>query len=183
MAKFTEVRDDEEIYEGRGWLPTWWTLMLIAGIVIAVVYATWLHGLEGWNQAEGYKQDVADYQKQFPNALNLEQISLAEDGSNPLRGDKEAIEKGHNTFQAKCAACHGQDAHGIVGPNLTDTTWLHGNTDKVIYGLIMGGISQDMVMQDPPRGIMPPHNRSLGSTKVLQVMAWIADMNPSLKSK
>ncbi|MBU45737.1 MAG: cytochrome C [Spirochaetaceae bacterium] len=182
MADFQEVRDDEEIYEGRGWLPTWWTLMLIAGIVFGVVYVLWTHGLEGWDQEKGYEQEVADYQKQFPDAMNLNKISLTEEGVNPLRGDAEAIAAGEGHFQAKCAACHGNDAKGRVGPDLTDTTWLHGNSDEVVYGLVMNGIQGEQKKLDTG-GNMPAHNRSLGSTKVLQVMAWMAKMNPSLKSK
>ncbi|MCB1137970.1 MAG: c-type cytochrome [Leptospiraceae bacterium] len=182
MADFQEVRDDEEIYEGRGWLPTWWTLLLIAGIVFGVVYVLWTHALEGWDQEAGYEQEVADYKKQFPNAMNLEQVTLTEEGANPLRGDAAAIEAGKGHFQAKCAACHGSDAKGRNGPDLTDGQWLHGNNDAAIFELVMGGVSQEQKLLDSG-GIMPPHKRSLGSTKVLQVMAWIADMNPSLKSK
>lgn len=182
MADFEEVRDDEEIYEGRGWLPTWWTLLLIAGIVFGVVYAFWTHALEGWSQEVGYVQEVEDYKKQFPEAMSLEQVSLTEEGVNPLRGDQEAIKAGEGHFQAKCAACHGTDAKGRNGPNLTDGEWLHGNSDEVVYGLVMEGIKADQKKLEGG-GIMPAHNRSLGSTKVLQVMAWMADMNPSLKGK
>jgi mono/diheme cytochrome c family protein len=38
------------------------------------------------------------------------------------------ITKGKTIFTSTglCFACHGMDAKGMVGPNLTDQTWIHG---------------------------------------------------------
>ena len=40
-----------------------------------------------------------------------------------------AIAQGDSIFHTKglCYACHGTDAKGTVGPNLTDAEWLHGD--------------------------------------------------------
>ncbi len=37
-----------------------------------------------------------------------------------------ALEKGKAVFAGKCAACHGVDGQGVIGPNLTDNFWING---------------------------------------------------------
>src|SRR3954470_6455534 len=49
------------------------------------------------------------------------------DAPDPYSGDQGAIEQGHKMFvQMNCANCHGYDAMGGMGPNLTDQIWRHG---------------------------------------------------------
>ena len=36
------------------------------------------------------------------------------------------LSAGQATFTANCAACHGAAGNGLVGPNLTDRYWIHG---------------------------------------------------------
>jgi len=45
----------------------------------------------------------------------------------PLGVTLEMVTRGRNVFQGpgKCAECHGPDARGNVGPDLTDASWLH----------------------------------------------------------
>ena len=38
---------------------------------------------------------------------------------NPLEGDQNAIRSGMGLFRARCADCHGMDAHGVRGPDIT----------------------------------------------------------------
>src|SRR5439155_26136493 len=47
---------------------------------------------------------------------------------NPLEGNAQAISNGGAMFRTRCAGCHGPDARGYVGPDLTGV-WLAGNTD------------------------------------------------------
>ena len=119
------------------------------------------------------------YQKAHPEKL----VALNDDGTNPYRTDAAAIERGKKTFEGICAACHKVDMTGLVGPNLTDATWLHGSTDKELYAIVMNGVPQDKLKQNPPKGPMPAHKNSLGSAKVLEVLAYVASKNPTLKAK
>ena len=43
----------------------------------------------------------------------------------------ELVAKGDALFHASanCYACHGSNAQGLVGPNLTDAEWKYGSTD------------------------------------------------------
>jgi cytochrome c oxidase cbb3-type subunit 3 len=52
------------------------------------------------------------------------------------------VDKGNALFHKEglCYACHGQDAKGLVGPNLTDDVWLHskGTFDDIVKSIVTG---------------------------------------------
>lgn len=56
------------------------------------------------------------------------------------------VDKGNEIFhkQGLCYACHGQDAKGLVGPNLTDDVWLHskGTLDDIVKQ-VLGGVTKE----------------------------------------
>lgn len=47
---------------------------------------------------------------------------------------------GHLVYTMYCAACHGPEGAGLVGPNLTDTVFLHGGTKADIVRVILKGV-------------------------------------------
>ena len=47
---------------------------------------------------------------------------------NPLEGNAQAISNGAAMFRNRCAGCHGPDAHGYLGPDLTGF-WAAGGND------------------------------------------------------
>jgi cytochrome c oxidase cbb3-type subunit III len=65
--------------------------------------------------------------------------------TNPFEGDSKAVADGHRLFIAmNCAGCHGYDAAGNMGPNLTDRAWRYGGTPLAIYQSISQGRPQGM---------------------------------------
>src|SRR5579872_5957266 len=50
------------------------------------------------------------------------------------------IETGHQLFQKNCSACHGAEAKGGRGPDLTTGRWKWGSTDAAILQNILSGI-------------------------------------------
>ncbi|MBP6669886.1 MAG: c-type cytochrome [Gemmatimonadales bacterium] len=60
----------------------------------------------------------------------------------PQGATKEMVAKGNEIYhkQGLCYACHGQDAKGLVGPNLTDAVWLHskGTYEEIIKQITVG---------------------------------------------
>jgi cytochrome c oxidase cbb3-type subunit III len=83
---------------------------------------------------------------------------------NPLEGDKQAIAQGHRLFIAmNCAGCHGYDAAGNMGPNLTDKAWRYGGTPAAIYNSIFEG---------RPQG-MPSWGRALPAQDIWKLVAFI----------
>lgn len=62
-------------------------------------------------------------------------------------GDSE----GKKVFKQNCVACHGQKGEGIVGPNLTDDYWLHGNKLSDVVKVITNGVPAKGMMAWKPQ--------------------------------
>lgn len=58
---------------------------------------------------------------------------------NPLAGNADAIRNGQGLYRARCANCHGMDAAGVRGPDLTGL-WASGRTDDGIFHTVRTGI-------------------------------------------
>jgi cytochrome c oxidase cbb3-type subunit 3 len=80
------------------------------------------------------------------------------------------IDAGKTTFTGSCAACHLESLRGksenvaAIGPDLTDTTWVHGGNPTEIYDTIMKGVLA--------KG-MPGWGPVLGAKKVSEVTAYV----------
>lgn len=85
---------------------------------------------------------------------------------NPFDGDAGAIRAGGARFQAGCAECHGSDAKGIFGPNLT-TLWLNGLTDDRLFQTVKGGV---------PGSSMP--SSRLGDDEIWGILAYLRTLSP-----
>jgi cytochrome c oxidase cbb3-type subunit III len=66
---------------------------------------------------------------------------------NPYQPTPEVIKEGMAAFRANCAYCHGMDAKGARGPDLTNV--FNGRTEEGLYRLVRAGI---------PGTEMPPAN-------------------------
>lgn len=61
---------------------------------------------------------------------------------NPFDGDAAAGVEGKQLFlKTGCYACHGHEAEGAVGPDLTDDDWIYKPTDAMIFNTINRGRS------------------------------------------
>lgn len=70
---------------------------------------------------------------------------------NPLEGNRDAIRTGGAMFRTRCAGCHGPDAHGDRGPDLTGL-WASGVTDDRIFDTVRKGVpGSEMPGADPLR--------------------------------
>ena len=78
-------------------------------------------------------------------------------------------------YEANCAACHGVNGEGVIGPNLTDEQWIYGSSGLEIYHSIMDGRQNNQ---------MPAWGPILGERKVSLVAAYVLSMKDnSQKSK
>ncbi|MGD8729090.1 MAG: c-type cytochrome [Gemmatimonadota bacterium] len=60
--------------------------------------------------------------------------------ANPFDGDPMAVRAGRALFANRCAECHGADAKGYSGPDLT-VLWADGATDARVFRTIRDGVS------------------------------------------
>ena len=59
--------------------------------------------------------------------------------ANPFHGDSAAIRAGMGQFRQRCADCHGTDARGVRGPDITGV-WSSGRTDRGLFNTVRRGV-------------------------------------------
>src|SRR5687768_6614728 len=71
--------------------------------------------------------------------------------ANPLEGNADAITAGMGAYRVRCADCHGMEARGIRGPDITQV-WVRGRTDARLFATIRNGVpSTEMPAFPAPR--------------------------------
>ena len=121
-------------------LPRWWVGIFVLTVVFSIPYFIYYHMAGGPTLVQEYQADLEQVEMAKAEAM-------AKDGGfNPeaynafLAGGK-AEEIGKAVYAAKCSACHAAQGQGLVGPNLTDNFWIHGNgSAKSIYEVIDKGV-------------------------------------------
>jgi cytochrome c oxidase cbb3-type subunit III len=87
---------------------------------------------------------------------------------NPLEGNAFAISNGGAMFRNRCAGCHGPDAHGYLGPDLTGF-WGAGGTDDRMFDIVRRGVpGTEMIGADPQRVL---------DKEIWQVLAYIRTLS------
>jgi len=73
---------------------------------------------------------------------------------NPVAVSPESIAAGKQLYTRYCAVCHGVNATGGSGsdisppaPDLTDKEWKHGSSDGEIFTVIKNGVPPDLNME------------------------------------
>jgi cytochrome c oxidase cbb3-type subunit III len=69
---------------------------------------------------------------------------------NPLAGNADAIQSGMGLFRSRCADCHGMDARGVRGPDLTQV-WASGRTDGGLFRTLRNGVAGTEMPSVGPR--------------------------------
>ena len=101
--------------------------------------------------------------------------------SHPAAGDSlpagvtaGMIERGEQVFlgEGGCALCHGTDATGLLGPDLTDGEWLDAKGSYLTIGRI---IARGVPLAESTRGVaMPPRGGSdISAEEIEQVAAYV----------
>jgi cytochrome c oxidase cbb3-type subunit 3 len=151
-----------------GWLMAIWWGSLIFSAAYLIFYA--LSFGEGTMEAE-YRSEtqraLASTQAYF-DANPLVPPSTAEllaGANNPAM-----LQVASARFAKSCAACHGEKAQGLIGPNLTDERWIHGGNVEQIFQTIAKGW--------PAKG-MPPWGRALKPQELSALVSYIRSLQGS----
>jgi mono/diheme cytochrome c family protein len=90
----------------------------------------------------------------------------------------ELIAHGDTVFHGpgNCYACHGSNAQGLVGPNLTDAEWIH---SKGTYEDIVAQVTKGVPKEESKSGIvMPPKGgSSISDDDVKAVAAYVYSLS------
>jgi cytochrome c oxidase cbb3-type subunit 3 len=151
-----------------GWLMAIWWGSLLFSAAYLIFYA--LSFGEGTMEAEYRGQterELATVQSYF-DANPLVSPTPAE----LLAGVKEppVLDMGAARFARSCAACHGAQAQGLIGPNLTDDRWIHGGSVEQIFQSIAKGW--------PAKG-MPPWGRVVRPEELSALVAHVRSLQGS----
>lgn len=93
--------------------------------------------------------------------------TVARSIANPYEGKPQAVQQGHELFiKMNCAGCHGYDAKGGMGPNLTDKYWRYGGVPVDVYKSIHDG---------RPQG-MPAWSPALPEDEIWKIVAYIESL-------
>jgi putative heme-binding domain-containing protein len=87
--------------------------------------------------------------------------------TNPLAGSSEAVDGGRNIYRGRCAVCHGIDAKGYRGTDLTTGDWVHGGSDAQLFTTISRGIT----------GTEMPGNANMSDDEVWMVIAYLRTLS------
>jgi mono/diheme cytochrome c family protein len=89
-----------------------------------------------------------------------------------------AITQGDSIFHGKgnCYACHGSNAEGTIGPNLTDAQWIHSDGS---YDAIVKQVTTGVPKEESKSGIvMPPRGGStITDDEVKAVAAYVYSLS------
>ena len=165
MADVDTGHDYDGIREFDNPLPNWWLATLYGAVVFALGY--WLYYQTF--QMPGLVATLAAEQAEAARIAGA-RAPVTDDLLIALSHDAQVIEKAQATFKTQCVVCHGADAQGLIGPNLTDAFWIHGDRPSDIYKIISGGVAA--------KG-MPAWESILGGEK----SRWLAAYVTTLKGK
>lgn len=146
-------------------LPAWWTWTWIATIVFCFPYVMWYHLGEGPSIQENLQQEQAAFAAQMVERygeLEADPATIAK-----FMRDEVAMAGMDNEFQANCARCHGSNAGGLSGPNLTDDSWLHVEQVTDIVDVLRTGVLE--------KG-MPSWDGVLTDTQLVLMAAYVAQL-------
>jgi cytochrome c oxidase cbb3-type subunit 3 len=156
--------DGIQEYDKR--LPNWWLNTLYITIVFWVGYWSYYEWFRvGKSGAEVVTAAVAKIEADRLSSTKLDDASLWKMSQNAT-----FVAAGKVVFDANCVACHLASMRGktesavAIGPDLTDTKWVHGGKPTEVYDVIMKGVLA--------KG-MPTWGPVLGAKKVGEVTAYI----------
>lgn len=120
-------------------LPPWW----LYGFYLTIIFA----GIYLWRYHVAYTAPLSteEYQIAMREAEEKKAEYLKKSANNvdentvKYLSEAPALEAGKKIFETSCAPCHGKNAEGVVGPNLTDDYWLHGGSLSEVFKSIKYG--------------------------------------------
>ncbi len=143
-------------------LPPWWKWLFYITIVFAAVYLIRLFV---------FHPDDLIQDREFANEMKKVAVTKAAETTTPaaefkveLLTDDASLASGKETWTKICAACHLADGGGLVGPNMTDDYWIHGNTVEDLYNVVTNGVIE--------KGMLP-YKSQLSEQKRLEVISYI----------
>ncbi len=146
--------------------PGWWNFIFFTSFVFSIWYFLYYHSSTiSTSVAQGYENDVTeDLKKRFSTIGDLkpDEATLIK-----YMNNVEWRAVGASVFKTNCVSCHGSEAAGQIGPNLTDEYWKNVRQITDIPQVIMNGAAA---------GAMPAWKTRLHPNEVVLVAAYVASL-------
>jgi cytochrome c oxidase cbb3-type subunit 3 len=142
--KYFSDHDYDGIKELNNPSPYWVLFLFLATVGFALFYAVHYFGYPN-----NGKDQISEYNQQMATAGKLQNDLNQSQNGGIILTDKELIAQGAKLFTDKgCIACHGTKGEGnAIGPNLTDSYWIHGCKPADLVQVITEGV--------PEKGMTP----------------------------
>ena len=137
-----EDHDYDGIKELNNPTPAWFMVLFYASIVIAVAYMFSYHVFDiGKSQEQEYAIELRDAQIS-KKAFLAKSANNVDENNIKLINTVAVLNEGKAIYLKNCVACHGEQAQGTVGPNLTDEYWIHGGNIGSVFKTIKYGVPE-----------------------------------------
>jgi len=147
-------------------LPGWWVAMFWGSFFFAIGYAFHYFVGNGVSVHDAYEQEMAVVRAEQAKRALAESVS--ESGLAKLGADGALMAEAKAIFGQRCTPCHGARAQGVIGPNLTDSYWLHGDGSLMaIHHTVSEGV--------PDKG-MPSWKMQLTPAQVRELAAFVGTL-------
>lgn len=148
-------------------MPGWWVKMFWGSFFFAIGYGFHYHlSGNGVSVHDAYESEMAEVRAEQARRALAENVT--EEGLAKLTLDAKLMADAKGIFAQRCTPCHGEHAQGVIGPNLTDGYWLHGQgTLMDIHHTVSEGV--------PAKG-MPSWKMQLTPVQVRELAAFIGTL-------
>jgi len=154
-------------------LPRWWLWTFILTVIFGLGYWLYYHVYEIGVPSTVEYQQIIEAQQLTQSRQSVGAVESADVAQiRAWQKDAAVLQRAAQLFTQNCAACHGVNGEGVIGPNLTDRYWLHGGTPDAIFHAITDGV--------PDKGMLA-WKSILSTEQRAQLVAYIlslANSNP-----
>lgn len=141
-------------------LPPWWKWLFYLTIAFSVIYMVrlFVFNSDDLIQDREYITEMEGFQKSQPEKTPDASFEIV------LLEDNASLANGQAIWDKICLACHLKDGGGLVGPNMTDNFWIHGNTVEDLFKITTEGVLA--------KGMLP-YKDQLSNQERLEVVSFI----------
>jgi cytochrome c oxidase cbb3-type subunit 3 len=141
--------------------------LLLGGLVIWGVCFMGYYLFSGWSSTQEFAEKQKLEAAKSAEFEQKEKVAAPGKAAEPKSGDTAAyIASGKKIFAERCVACHGADARGGIGPDLTRADYKFGKSEAAILESVSNG---------RPGG-MPGFGKELGHEQLEGVVKYLLSL-------
>lgn len=145
-------------------LPPWWKWLFYITIAFGIIYLIrlWVFNADDLYQDREFQQEMAEAATMMPDQPAADEFEIK------LLTDEASLASGKETYEKICQVCHLIDGGGLVGPNMTDDYWIHGNTVEDWFNVVKNGVLE--------KGMIA-YKDQLSPKQRLEVISYVATLH------